>query len=549
MTSKLNKSYKSKYESGEKHIVLYVSAHGAEMLPEGRDRSTRSCDFNYHDIDVKHMTFTGYANIATEASTIRNDIGLPSGLSYSTYSTNPTEYVVLSGLVPEIYRKKDESMNKKFEHLLNEIIQLGNASDIHYSSTSPPNIETNPCMNKRWLLRYLKGENERNRVFPRPEGARPPSRHLTMRMAGDLLYNAVLTMPGVYILDTNNDEDRHFTLYNNMRPGDNRSRNINQILRLNIFTKKNYTNYWKKRINDLDFTSISSQEVFDIDFDITFLFKLLKDIGSSETKFKDKFKELYDIIIAIYNKRYASQVIESKRVLIENRRLYKETLKTVNELTRQLNDMQTDDPNYEMIEQNQRVAEDDYNKALDEYTQSKNENMILENNAAIEMCKIIKNWIREFIDGLLKPPVTSDSREQLGIIFNIIMKRKLENIIKSAILHGRLSFRQLVILFRGLRYKKIYIVDTSCFTIEQVKHLSTRTVAYTDTQTLPEEMEEYAREGSPVSNQSIPNSFLRSINGDPPPPPPPFGVGGTIRNKSRKRRTRKNRHTTRRRRR
>ena len=49
------------------------------------------------------------------------------------------------------------------------------------------------------------------------------------------------------------------------------------------------------------------------------------------------------------------------------------------------------------------------------------------------------------------------------------LRNKLKNIIKSAIFHGRLSFRQLVILFRGIRYKKIYIVDTSCFTIEQVK--------------------------------------------------------------------------------
>lgn len=540
--SKVKRSHKSKYDSDENHIVLYVSAHGAEMLPEGRERLTRRCDFNYGNTEIRWMTFAGLANITTDASTIRNDIGLPSGLSYSTYSANPTEYVVLSGLVPKIYRKKNESMNKKFEHLLNGIIQLGKASGIHYSSTSPPSIEINPCMNKRWLLRYLKGENERNSVFPRPDGVRPPSRYLTMRMAGDPLYNAVMAIPGVYILDTNNNEDSHFTLYNKMTPGQlSKSKNINQIRLLNIFTKKNYTNYWESRIEDLDFTGILPQEVFDIDFDITFLFELLKDIGSSDTK----FKELYDIIIAIYNEKYASQVIVSKRVLIENRRLYKEKLTTVNELTRQLNDMQIEDPNYEMIEQNQRVAEVEYNKALDKYTKSKNENITLENTAANEMCEIIKNWIREIIDGLLKPPVTHKSRERLGIIFNIIMKRKLENIIKSAILHGRLSFRQLVILFRGLGYKNIYIVDPSCFTIEQVKHLSTRTVADIDTLALPDEMDEDVPEGSPVSRQSLPESLLNSFRRLHPPL---VDVGGTIRKKSRKRRTRKNRdHTTRRR--
>jgi hypothetical protein len=546
MTSKLKKSNKSKYETGENHIVLYVSAHGAEMLPERRDRLTRSCDFKYGDIDVKHMTFTGYANIATEASTVRNKIKLPSGLSFSTYNNNPTEYAVLSGLVPAIYTRKDDSMDKKFEDLFNDIQQLGEASDIHYSSTSPPTIVENPCMNKRWLFRYLKGENDRNSVFPRPEGARPPSRHLPMRRLGDPLYNAVLTMPGVYILDTNNSEDSHFALYKKMKPEDNdrsqfnnRSHNINQIQRSNIFTTKKYNHYWRRRIDLLDFTSISSQEVFDIDFDITFLFKLLDEI----CKLVPEVNALYKEIIAIYNQMFASDVIESKRVLNETMKLYKEKLKTVNEVTsRQLIDMQITEEEEEEEEKKQRHAEDEYNIALDVYTQSKNENMRLENDAAIEMCKIIKEKISIIINNLK----AQHSHEQLGIIFNIIMKRKLENIIKSAILHGRLSFRQLVILFRGLRYKKIYIVDPSCFTIEQVKHLSTRTVADIDTQTLPNEMEEYAREGSPVSNQSIPNSFLRSINGHPPPP---FGVGGTIRNKSRKRRTRKNRHTTRRRRR
>ena len=537
MTSKLNKSHKShksKYETGENHIVLYVSAHGAEMLPEGRDRLTRSCDFKYGDIDVKHMTFTGYANIATEASTVRNKIKLPSGLSFSTYNNNPTEYAVLSGLVPAIYRRKDKSMDKKFEDLFNEIQQLGKASDIHYSSTSPPTIVENPCMNKRWLFRYLKGENDRNSVFPRPEGARPPSRHLPMRRLGDPLYNAVLTMPGVYILDTNNSEDSHFALYKKMKSGDNRSHNINQIQRSNIFTTKKYNHYWRRRIDLLDFTSISSQEVFDIDFDIEFLFKLLDEIY----KLVPEVKPLYDEIIAIYNQRFASAVFESKRVLNEKMKLYKEKLKTVNEVTsRQLIDMQEEE------EEEQRHAEDEYNRALDEYTQSKNENMILENDAAIEMCKIIKETISKIIDNL---KTQQHRHEQLRDIFNIIMRSKLKNIIKSAIFHGRLSFRQLVILFRGIRYKKIYIVDTSCFTIEQVKHLSTRVVTDTDTQTLLSDTEEYVSPASPVGNQSIPTSLLHSIQGYPPPL---VGVGGTIRNKSRKRRTRKNRHTTRRRRR
>jgi hypothetical protein len=360
-------------------------------------------------------------------------------------------------------------------------------------------------------------------------------------MLGDPLYNAVMAMPGVYILDTNNRADSHFTLYDKMTM--NKSNNINQIRRLNIFTTKNYNHYWKRRIDSLDFTNISSQEVFDIDFDITFLFKLLEDIG----EIRPEFKVLYDSMIDIYNRQFALRVIESKRVLNEKRKLYKEKLKTVNELTRQLNenDMQTDDPHNDRIRQAQSVAEDEYNIALAEYTQSKNENMILENEVAIAMCNIIKDSIRQIVDTLLTPPVTDEGRALLGTIFNRIMKSKLKNIFKSAILHGRLSFRQLVILFRGLRYKKIYIVDPSCFTIEQVKHLSTRVVANIESQDLSEEIDEYVKDGSPVSHQSIPNSLLRSFQGHPPL----LGVGGTIRKKSRKHRTRKNRDTTRRRRR
>ena len=542
MTRKINKSSKSKYDPDETYVVLYVSAHGAEMLPEGRDRLTRSCDFNYGDTDVMHMSFSGHANIATEMSTVRNNIGLPSGLSFSTYNDISTEYTVLSGLVPAIYGRKYGSMDEKFERLLKGIKQLGKASDINYSSTSPPMIDKNPCMNKRWLLRYLKGENDRSTAFPRSNGTRRPSRNLLMRQLGDPLYNAVLAMPGVYILDTNNREDSHFTLYDKMRPGKmNKSNNINQIQRLNIFTTKNYNNYWKRRIDSLDFTSISSQEVFDIDFDITFLFKLLKDIGTIGSGIND----LYDTIIAIYDENYAVRVIESKRVLNEKRKLYKEKLKTVNELIRQLNDMQTGDPNNDTIKQARSVAEDEYNIALAEYTQSKNDNIIFENKVAIAMCNIIKDSIRQIVDMLLTPPVTDKGRELLGAIFNIIMKSKLKNIFKSAILHGRLSFRQLVILFRGLRYKKIYIVDPSCFTIERVKHLSTRVVANTESQDLPSDMDEYVSDTPPVIFQSISESLLRSL----PEHPQLVGIGGgTIQKKSRKHRTRKNRDTTRRRR-
>lgn len=547
MTSIINKSSKSKHDPDETYVVLYVSAHGAEMLPEGRDRLTRSCDFNYGGTVVMQTKISGHANIATEMSTVRNNIRLPSGLSFSTYNNNPTEYTVLSGLVPAIYGSKYGSMDKKFERLFEGIKQLGKASDINYSSTSPPIIDKNPCMNKRWLLRYLKGENDRNTVFPRSNGTRRPSRNLLMRKSGDPLYNAVMAMPGVYILDTNNRADSHFTLYDKMRPGKmNKTNNINQIQRLNIFTTKNYNHYWKGRIERLDFTNISSQDVFDIDFDITFLFKLLEDLLKDIGENVPGFKVLYDSMIALYNQSFAHQVIESKRVLNEKRKLYKEKLKTVNELTRQLNDMQTDDPYNDSIRQAQSVAEDEYNIALEQYTQSKNDNMIFENKVAIAMCNRIKESIRQIVDTLLTPPVTDKGRALLGIIFNCIMKSKLKNIFKSAILHGRLSFRQLVILFRGLRYKKIYIVDPSCFTIEQVKYLSTRVVANIESQELPSDMEEYVRDDSPVSLQSIPESLLRSL----PEHPQLVGIGGgTIRKKSRKRRTRKNRDTTRRRRR
>jgi hypothetical protein len=373
-----------------------------------------------------------------------------------------------------------------------------------------------------------------------------------MRSSGDPQYNAVMSIPGVNILYTTDEKDRQFAICDKMIDPDKfnhtderahaHTANINRLKRLNIFTKKNYNDYWKRRIDSLDFTDISEEELFDIDFDITFSIQLVEDI-MKEFSTEGEEKKAFDSLVPFIRSRDPTNVFEQietcNRVLALTKKQVEDKLKTVNEIIDHLDNTRIDAETDPIVDDPAlQRAENEYRAVLAEYNAAKQELSrltSLENNIVEE----IRITIKDTIHSIIQPSSEIDAKK-LSAIKNIITKSKLKNIIKSAIAYGRLSFHQLVILFRGLKYIKIYIVDPSCFTLEPIKYEVTRKVVQVDTQTLSPEEDEFVSDRVTRPPLSV-IARWPLLNSD--------ANGGTIRNKSRKRRTRKNRHITRRRRR
>lgn len=113
---------------------------------------------------------------------------------------------------------------------------------------------------------------------------------------------------------------------------------------------------------------------------------------------------------------------------------------------------------------------------------------------------ILHDQIKEFIASILN----TDNPQLKSIIKNIIMTNKLKNILKTGILYKRLSLRQVVTFFRGLRYKILDIVDTSCFSVEQKQEDVVRMDTFVDTQEIPES-DIFAK---PLESKQWPDFFL-----------------------------------------
>jgi hypothetical protein len=104
----------------------------------------------------------------------------------------------------------------------------------------------------------------------------------------------------------------------------------------------------------------------------------------------------------------------------------------------------------------------------------------------IEELDRVKNHLHEQIKQFIASILMTKDEELKSIIKNLIMRNKLKNILKTGILYKRLSLRQLVTFFSGVRYSILDIVDPSCFNIEIKKTPVVREETQIESQIIPE---------------------------------------------------------------
>ena len=104
----------------------------------------------------------------------------------------------------------------------------------------------------------------------------------------------------------------------------------------------------------------------------------------------------------------------------------------------------------------------------------------------IEELDRVKNQLHEQIKQFIAFILTTNNEELKSIIKNIIMSNKLKNILKTGILYKRLSLRQLVTFFHGMRYDILDLIDPSCFKIEIEETPVVKQITHVDTQIIPE---------------------------------------------------------------
>ena len=149
----------------------------------------------------------------------------------------------------------------------------------------------------------------------------------------------------------------------------------------------------------------------------------------------------------------------------------------------------------------------------------------------IEELDRVKNLLHEQIKQFIASILMTGDKPLKSIIKNLIMMNKLKNILKTGILYKKLSLRQLVTFFRGVRYEILDIIDPSCFKVQIAQTPVVNEVTHTDTQDIPEESDDPKRQ--PDERDWTESLFPPDRNKKPKP-------GGGARNRNSSiRRTRK----------
>ena len=152
----------------------------------------------------------------------------------------------------------------------------------------------------------------------------------------------------------------------------------------------------------------------------------------------------------------------------------------------------------------------------------------------IEELDRVKNHLHEQIKQFIASILMTKDEELKSIIKNLIMRNKLKNILKTGILYKRLSLRQLVTFFRGVRYEILDIIDPSCFNIEIKKTPVVEGVTDVNTQEIPDLDDGTSPSGERPFRLAAANLFSQHV-----PKKKPKTFGGARNRNSSIRRTRK----------
>ena len=601
-----------------KTITLFMGAHGSEpIMHPGRPNTRKLNPHTYRNgFTVNFLSFAGLANITTDVGLVyeRKSAQLAHILRTinrkyrSTLFTRKvaekfngfgTDRVALAYLVPNIfnYRKINSQAVaiQVMEIMKNEMLAAGMLADLEFSDTSPPEIRPNPQFEKRWWFDNNPGDELRR--------FNTSDRSGQARHAGNIEDNPILATNGLFILQTTDDVHRRFSISD--ITGSEKFTTIdkkpfiqsaNAITSINLLLKTSYTSYWKKWIEDFDFSSVPDNDVPEIGnvAEAALILKQMYYAFNSETtvydpadeeeinrmvdeanegilqprstpdppqlsaEIKTVLKHIFaesgesgeKIVNLVKDVNAANEKVKSERAIFQQEAAAADNLE---EMIKELNDesgVVTRSKTSLMSDMTDKLtaADTELDIRRDQLTKLKETAASRESELDVLKGSIIAR-VTEFIKYIL----SSHRPEVKAAIKNIIMRNKLKNILKMGILHKRLSLSRVIIFFRSFGYNIVNIVDPSCFVLknDDPKYAD----AEIDTQGIPGEFDYIGDAKTPIGDNERLISSLKEL-GQPVKTSRNFALGrpsgGTKRKKtkcSRKRRTRRKRCTTQRRRR
>ena len=487
----------------EKCSSVWVSGHGYEPVPEEEQSvsmATRGQSQIKYDKTLKvfHLSMAGLANVTTEMGIIYKEF--EDLILKSRYLTTPeivkllhyrsTEYATLTWLVHQIYNnqydKCQENMVRlKLEELKKEMLVLEELADIEYARFSPPTIVKNPHSNKVYSLKPNPDENTR-----RANAGRSGS----VRLSGYPPHNRVWALYGMYLLDTS-DEDLAYFSISNLPVDEHGFVDPREIIKRNLLTQKNYKNFWKRYLDEKDFSGVPDSHVSDIGDDpeasVAIFKKFCKNIGITNSALRRKvvlkhhviaehIKVLQDAVtIAADTIRDAiRQLHESANNVTDARAEFKRTADLADKAEEKYNALVSRiNTRFESaVIEHALLAE--YNAAEAIWQQSRIAlDQAKANDAAVnESAEQLKNSASEVIIDAIKKCIddiirsSEEHTELKKILKNIIMSNKLKNILKTAIVNKKISLKQIILFFRGLEHGELGIADPACSVIKPLQN-------------------------------------------------------------------------------
>jgi hypothetical protein len=541
-------------------ITICIGAHGSN--PDTRTVRTRRGDIRYPPgFIVNFLSFAGQANITTQVGLIyKQHVDKPTSLITEDVALKlhgkGTDYAALAYLAPNIFKGTIDSQGESLHRMgrmMKEFMAMGELADIKFSTTSPPENFVNPPFEKRWWF----ADN------PRDDLRRPDSlfRSMPSRHAGDTEQNPILSINGLFILQTTNDEHKLFSI------SDIRDKHkfvtgpphlpshllrADAIISKNLLDTRNYTDHWSSWIQAFDFSRVPDDDVIKIASvreAILILQQMLYAFTADNYNNDEDITGSLSVVIPNIKASLVSisttiipvikSVTDSNETVNVRRSAFNQVVHSANELEERIEELKhkpitrkgrktIDGKIVELTE----LDEVELVRLQQELSDEKARSVHLKSQLDLLKDKII-TIVTDFIRDMLRSK--SYTHEVKTTIKNIIMRNKLRNILKFGILHNRLALSQLVLFFRSLGYDIVNIVDPSCFVLKDARPILALDPDI-DTQELP----------------GIRDPAAISLTGDEMTTEMLMAKGGTKRKKSkysRKRRTRRKRRTTQRRRR
>jgi hypothetical protein len=481
---------------------VWVSGHGYRPVSEQEQSvsmATRGqSQIKYNGLlDVFQLSMAGLANVTTEMGIIykmfeglrlKSDYLTPEIVELLHYRS--TEYATLTWLVHQIYSNQydkcqENMVRSKLEELKKEMLVLEELADIEYARFSPPTIVKNPHSNKVYSLKPNPDENTR-----RANAGRSGS----VRLSGYPPHNRIWALYGMYLFYTSDEELAYFSI--SILPVDEHGFvDPREIIKRNLLTQKNYKNFWKRYLDEKDFSGVPDSHVSDIG----------DDPEASVAIFKKFCKN-----IGITNSARRRKVVLKHRVIAEHIKVLQDAVTiaadTIRDAIRQLresaNNVTDARAEFKRMADLADKAEEKYN-ALVSRINTRFESAVIEhallaeynaaeaiwqqsrialdqakaNHAAVnERAEQLKNSASEVITDAIKKCIddiirsSEEHAELKRILKNIIMSNKLKNILKTAIVNKKISLKQIILFFSGLEHGELGIADPACSVIKPLQN-------------------------------------------------------------------------------